>query len=267
MSADRSSGYAPAALGADAPRPFLAALRKIERELAMPIPERTRILRELEFDLEALGARFVADGLPLEEARVRAVEALVPDSHSLRALGWVHESRYRRLTRRWDAERLRLLERTALACMTLAVVLTGTGALVRADLLADPSPFLWPVLALAGAIVALIGWKGHQLWIRRDHERPTRGLTLLAGLAAGSVVVGLCGALADTYVVASLIESTPAREDPLVVGWLLRESALLSVSILVAMAGGLAWFVFRQWVAIAGAEHREALGHPVSHSS
>lgn len=250
-----------------AKRPFLGTLRAIERELTIPIPERTRMLRELEFDLEALGSRFVAEGMPLEEAMARAVEALVPDQETLRALKWVHQPLYLRLTRGWGDERLRSLERAALALATLAVVLTGTGALMRADLLADPSRFLWIVLGLGGAIVALCGWKAHQLWIRRDHRRPGGGLALLAGLIATTVFAGVFGALWDTYEVASLIEGVPAREDPLVLAWVMRESALLSVSILIAMTGALALFVFRQWLAVVGAEHREALGHPGNHSS
>jgi len=261
-----TSGMAPS-VDSDTKRPFLETLRAIERELTMPMPERTRILRELEFDLEALGSRFVADGVPLEEARARAVETLVPDTEALRALGWVHQPFYLRLTQGWGDDRLRAIERAALAVATLAVVLTGTGALMRADLLADPSSFLWVVLGLGGAIVSLTGWKAHQLWIRRDHTRPARGLALLAGLVATTVFAGVFGALWDTYVVASLIEGVPAREDPLVLEWVLRESALLSVSILVAMSGALAWFVFRQWVVFVGAAHREALGHPGNRSS
>ena len=62
-----------------AARGFAPVLREVERGLALPIPDRVRILRELEYDLEELCARLVAGGLSDEVARGRAVQALVPE--------------------------------------------------------------------------------------------------------------------------------------------------------------------------------------------
>lgn len=248
-------------------RPYLGTLRSLEKELALPLPMRTRMLRELEFDLEALGSKFVAEGMPLEEARARAVDALVPDAETLRALGRVHQSRYRKLTAAWGSERIRAVERGTLALATGSVVLAGAAALARADLLADPSPFLWPVLMLGGAIAGLWAWKTHELWIRQDHRRPARGLGLLVTLVLATAFLGAGGALVDTYLLAGLVERAPADADSLVIGWVRRESALVSVSILVALTGSLGWFVLRQWVVHVAAEHREALGHPANQHS
>ncbi len=67
-------------------RGFAPVLREVERGLALPIPDRVRILRELENDLEGLCARLVAGGLSDELASRRALQALVPDCATLREL-------------------------------------------------------------------------------------------------------------------------------------------------------------------------------------
>ncbi len=55
-----------------AARGFATVLREVESGLALPIPDRVRILRELEYDLEELSAQLVAGGLTEEAARGRA---------------------------------------------------------------------------------------------------------------------------------------------------------------------------------------------------
>ena len=97
--------------GMAAPRVFLPTLREVERQLPVPLPRKVRILRELEFDLEEMHARFLAQGLAPAAARARALEVLVPDPATLDALGHVHMPLYRRATRHMADDRLRLFER------------------------------------------------------------------------------------------------------------------------------------------------------------
>ncbi len=51
-------------MNARAQRAFVPTLREVEHGLALPIPERLRILRELEYDLQELWGRLVEEGLP-----------------------------------------------------------------------------------------------------------------------------------------------------------------------------------------------------------
>ena len=95
-------------------RIFAPVLREVERGMELPIPDRIRILRELEFDLEELWGRLVADGVPAEEARLKALDALVPDAGSLDELDRLHAPLYRRLTSHLSEGRLRFAERLAL---------------------------------------------------------------------------------------------------------------------------------------------------------
>ncbi len=247
-------------MSSGAARVFLPVLREVERGLPVPIPERVRILRELEFDLEELRKRLMADGLSPEQARARALEALVPDRIALRALGRLHSPLYRRLTRHVGDANLRMLERSALVTATAAVLLVEARVLIRADLLRDPSPFLWPVLGFGALLFAAIVDKAFELWIKRDHRTPEHGLGGILALAGATLMVGLLGVLFDFYRLAEILEGSPQSTLALGSQWLLRDAALLSVSILLALAGGLAWFVLSQWLTLVSGAHRDALG-------
>ena len=241
-------------------RTFSTVLREVESGLGVPIPRRIRILRELQFDLEELAGRFVADGVPADEARRKAMEALVPDAGSLSELDRLHAPIYRRLTRRVSSGHLRLAESSALVLAATAVLWVQTATLLRVDLLRDPSPFLWPVLVAGALLASLILTKGFHLWIKGDHTQPKHGLGSI--LAASGVIlsIGMGGTIFDLYRLAGILERTPELAGTLASEWLVRGSALLSVAILLALAGGLAWFVLSQWVALVARAHREVLG-------
>ena len=64
----------------------------------------------------------------------------------------------------------------------------------------------------------------------------------------------------DLYRLAGILERTPELAGNLASDWLVRDSALLSVAILLALAGGLAWFVLSQWLALVSGARRELLG-------
>jgi len=241
-------------------RHFLPVLRKLEGELAVPIPERVRILRELEYDLEELRDRFAADGLTLEEAEARALEALVPDPFAIRELGRLHTPLYGRLTRGVADHRLRLVERSALAATAAFVLLVATLALLRADLLTDPSPFLWPVLGLGALLAATIVWTGFELWVKGNHRVPERHLDAVVTLSLVLPVVAVGGAFIDFCRLAAALEVTPDRALVLLPEWLVRDGALLAVALLFATAGAWTWFVLTRWLATVREAHREALG-------
>ncbi len=243
-----------------APRGFAPVLREVERGLALPIPDRVRILRELQFDLEELSARLVAGGLAPEVARVRAVQALVPDCASLRELDRLHAPWYRRVTRHLTVDRLRLAERTALAIATACVVIVQTVTLLRVDLLRDPSPFLWPVLGLGALLFATVVAKAFNLWIKGDHGAPARGLSTILALAGATVLTGIGGMLFDLYRLAGALERAPEFADVVAGVWLLRDLTLLSISILLALGGGLAWFVLNQWLSLIDGARSDVLG-------
>lgn len=241
-------------------RAFLPTLREIEGKLTVPIQDRIRILRELEFDLEELQDRLVAQGVPPEEAQSRAVEALVPEGIALEELGELHTPLYRRITHRFSDHHLRIVERSALALVSGSVLFAETLLLTRVDLLTDPSPFLWPVLGLGAVLLSAVLARGFQLWIKGDHQVLDQGFRGILTLSVAILGWGVGGTMFDLYRLAGTLERSPELAGLLAPQWLVRDCALLSVSVLLALAGGLTWFILTQWLTLVSRAHRDVLG-------
>lgn len=159
-----------------------------------------------------------------------------------------------------------MAERTSLAAATLFVVVAGGLALLQANLLENAAPFLWPVLGMGVLLFVGMVAKAFQLWIKKDHRTPDTGLDALLGLCLATVLVGFVGVLFDVYRLAGALESAPDLAATLAPIWLVRDTALLSVSITIGLSGALGWFLLSQWVAVAVRAHGEILGlHVGSH--
>jgi hypothetical protein len=247
-------------MSAGSHRVFLPALRELEGRLSLPIPDKTRILAELEWDLEALWAGMVAQGITADEAEKKALQTLIPDVHTLEELGRLHAPLYRRATEGVRNERLRLLERSALALVMAGVLAFQTYALLQADLLGNPSPYLWPVLGGGALLLGTIVAKAFQLWIKGDHRHPDRGVQFILLLSVLILIMGISGTFMDLFQFTQILEATPSQLQLLAPTWLVRECTLLAISILLAMAGGFFWFVITQWLTLVRGAHRQALG-------
>lgn len=247
-----------------AARPFLPILRRLERELGIPVPARVRVLRELEYDLEELRRQLVAEGMSPDVARARSLEALVPDAATLGALSRLHTPWYRRVTAHLSQDRLRLYERSVLALLTVVVVLGATIVLLRGDLFRDPSPFLWPVLALGGVLLAGSIGQGFALWVKRDSRLPSEGPRALLALSLGTLGLGILGSLIDTLRFVMATGAPPSIWEPSGGEWAIREASLVSVALVFALGGALAWFALSQWLTLVAAARRDVLGlgHP-----
>ena len=251
----------------DAMRAFLPTLRRLDGELALPLPSRVDVLRELEADLEDLTSSLVAAGHPIDAARRVALETLVPEGSTLGELRSVHAPAYMRLVRRLGGERLRVVERTVLAVATLAVMLWEAAALLGAGLGHDPSPFLWPVLALSGLLFAAIVTKAFTLWVKKDHAQVRAGVGMILILSGVVLAIGFAGALADLYALAAILERMPEEAGALVLRWVTRDAAVVSVAMLASMAGGLTWFVITQWLSAVESARAETLGLRTIHDN
>jgi hypothetical protein len=74
------------------------------------------------------------------------------------------------------------------------------------------------------------------------------------------LLTGFGGTLVDLIHLAGILERAPAQAHSLVPIWMVRECILLSVTLLIAMAGALAWFVLSQWVTLIRGDHQAILG-------
>ena len=108
--------------------------------------------------------------------------------------------------------------------------------------------------------LAAVGKKAFDLWIKGHHPTPDPGLDAILGLASATLLAGLGGTTFDLYRLAGTVERTPELAEMLTSAWFLRDSPLLSVSTLLALVVGLAWFVLSQWNAVVAGSHRDVLG-------
>lgn len=243
-----------------AERAFLPTLRALERELPLPLPDRVRFLRELEYDLEELQGRLEAQGLSHEQARTRTLEILAPDAATLRELWRMHTPVYVRLTRGLRGDHLRMAERSALAVAAASVLAIEAKLLLGTQLLRAPSPFLWAVLALGALLFAAVAGKAFELWVRRDHSEPERGLRSILALTGGVVAAGVGGAFVELYGLVTRLDGGATRADAAMLDALVRSCGLLAVALLLAMSGALAWFVIAHWLALVTGARRDLLG-------
>lgn len=235
------------------------AIRSLGSRLALPLPARTRLLRELREDLEGLTTRLESTGLSTVEARRRAREVLVPDTETLRELERLGMPWYRRVTADLDPQALRRAERIVLAVATVMLLGVEAATLVGAGLLRDPSPFLWPVLGMGAILLTSVLAKAFELWVKGEHARLRRGLGALAALAGCTVGLACTGALVDFIGLATTLEADSSQATRLTTQWLVRDAALLSSAIILSVAGALGWFALRSWIAVAEHAHETAL--------
>jgi hypothetical protein len=214
-------------------------------------PARTRILLELAGDLEGLTAELRDRGVAESEAATRAAERVLPSDAALEALVRLHRPLYRRLTAPVPDTTLRRWERGLLLAATVMTLGAGVALLWTQGLLASPSPFLWPVLLLAGGVVAVTLAGSFRLFVRGEHgpESLGRGPALVLALSAGALLAGGAGAVAEVWWLASTLEAGGSAAAPALMPWLFQASVLVTTSLLTALAGGLAWFLLAQGMA------------------
>lgn len=243
-----------------ASRPFLPVLRAMERYLSAPVPARVRIYRELEFDLEELRDRFVAQGLPPEEAARRAVEALVPEGRALRALERQHAPWYWRLTAGTPAARVRLVERALLTLAVAAVVVMAATTLMKTGLLSHGTRFIWPLVIASALLLAAVAARLFQLCVKKDYREAGVGPGVILGLSSVTMAAGFLGMLLEFLSLAGTLEQAPELANALVLGSVLRGSGVLATGLLLGLAGVLAWLLTGLWTGVISVAHREVLG-------
>ena len=227
--------------------------------MRLPLPARTRLVRELKEDLAGLTRRLIDEGLTAAEARRRAAEILVPDRPTLERLEHLAGPRYRRWTAGIEPRALRWLERGAFLAATLILLLVQATVLLDAGLLDNPSPFLGPVLGLGAVTLSAVFQQAFELWVKGRHGELGRGLAIILGLSGLVLGAGLVGVLIDLIGLAERMQLAPVDGIGLVTGWLARDAALLATAILLAMAGALGWLTLCTWSSWTEQAHREAL--------
>lgn len=177
---------------------FGRVLRRVDRRLEAPEPERSRILVEVAADLEDLYRAYRERGFDEAEARRRAVEWFDLSPEVVDSLRVVHTPWIERLLRRSGRSARGWIELGAAALFSLAAAGAGLSAVFRTGLLPSPSPAAWAIAALAAVGLGAGVARGYRLFVRGDRPRSgwRRGRhTLLAAAAAAALTGLLAGGL------------------------------------------------------------------------
>ncbi len=177
---------------------FGPVLRRVDRGLKVPEPERSRILMEVAADLEDLYRNLRLRGLEEEAARREAERRLAPADAALASLQSVHLPAVERLLRRLGHTTRGRLELATLVLISLGAAAAAAFGVVRSGTVSASAPGLWMVAALAAAGLGQGVARGYALFFRGDPLRSgwRRGIdgvlaaaaaTALAGLVAGAV--------------------------------------------------------------------------------
>jgi hypothetical protein len=231
---------------------FLASLEEIDAALTVPQPQRGRVMAELAADLEDLYGALRADGMPPEDAERRALELVLPGGAALRELELLHQPLYRRMSARLSGGARLRLERAAVVLLSLGVVGLTAAGLPLGTLLADPSPFLVPVLALgcAGLVVAMVCALRMFVLGAASPDDGARGLDMVLLFAAAGPFVACTGMLIDFYVATGTIMADPARTAAVLIRLLRTDGTLLVSALCLALLTSLSWLLLHARLAV-----------------
>jgi hypothetical protein len=224
---------------------FADLLREINCKLALPQPEKSRILLEVASDLEDMYELYRSRGLGEEEALAKTREKFDISDEALVELTRIHESTFRKLLGRLSEQAQTRWERGLLIAALVFIGGFSGRQVFSSSFFRQASPFVWPLAAVSFAVLALAISETYRLYLKKDHDvkRLRSGLPWFLAMGVLSLATGWCGFVIELY---RSTQMGIARADmllPHLVEWGIRCSAMLIVSMLVALAAGLVWFV------------------------
>jgi len=224
---------------------FASLIRDIGARLQVPQPARSRILLEIAADLDDLYDHHVAQGRAPAEAAERARATLELSDEALTSLITLHQPPVRRLLDQLSEQARAAWERSMLAVVALCILVFTIREVGSVQALQTASRFVWPTLGIAvvAALVALS--KVYTLYVKQDHDVRwlRRGLDLLLFLTAASIAVGLFGLVVELASTVRRIAAGAGWGGDAIVECLIRSSTLMILSMLVAIAIAVLWFV------------------------
>src|SRR5690606_12674042 len=106
---------------------FAPVLDRVSRGLALPEPERSRVVEEMTSDLEGLYEAYRERGMSEEEAVRRAEQALAASAEALAELSRIHAPLHRRLAEHYAEPGRHRAERWLLALLASGTVAWAAG--------------------------------------------------------------------------------------------------------------------------------------------
>ena len=241
---------------------FANVLKQAGDRIRVAEPSRTRILLEMAADLEDSYRYYLDQGCDEVDAARRAEEAFGASDEALQLLARIHQPGFGGLTDRFSQQVGTLWSKFLLVAILAFEILAAVRILTDRFFLFRPSPFLWPIAALALAAFVFTIWKLMQIYSRSgaDVRRLRTGLGIPLFFAGASLAVAGLGFLYHLQRFFRLnADTAPESLFMNFAGWMISISSLMTIGLLTAILAGLVWFVLSRLVSRSEIREVESL--------
>jgi hypothetical protein len=234
---------------------FAPLLKKINRKLDLPQPERSRIILEIAMDLEDLYNFYRQKGLDENDAILKAEEKLALSDKTLDELREIHKSGYRKFLEKISENTRSRWEKTGLTVIILLFCYLIIQSMLQTPFFRTAGTMILPSLFLFGLILGLSMVKFYMLFIRKDHRLQNlhSGMSLLLFLITVNLSLGIFGYVFELFrnsgkglmMINYLLITMTVNSVRLLnqtVEAILKSSSMAMVSILVTLISGFIWF-------------------------
>jgi hypothetical protein len=237
---------------------FTPILKKINDQLDVPQPEKSRIMIEIAADLEEMYQHYLGEGLDEEQAFKKTSGTLALSNHSIRELSELHLKGVRRWMAGFGPGVLERWEKILLIFVVSMILATGLYMTMEMPFFSDASIFAGPVYMLFGVAIILALIKVYRLYIRRDHDlkRIYDHMSLLLLLSGAILFSGTFGYYLEfmlarsrvfiygpLYFLLTLITGDQNVAPELLMGWLISSTSMMVITLMAAIITALIWFI------------------------
>jgi hypothetical protein len=174
---------------------FTSILKKINEQLDLPQPQKSRVILEIAADLEDLYNLYIDRGLDENEAARKAVEKFDVEKEALNELISIHQSPFQKFFYGLSGQVQIWWERAALVIILIIILATTLTATLTSNFVQQSSKFVWPLIGIFVVILVLSVSKIYTLYIKKDHslEKARAGLPLILFLILLNFAFGTLG--------------------------------------------------------------------------
>jgi len=233
---------------------FTKLLRKINTNLSLPQPEKSRILLELAADMRDLFELHIKKGMSEDEA-IKVVEEKYDFSdEALAELIDVHESLFKKLLNKLSEQAQNKWEKIILlVALHVTMILAGKVITTR-EFFLNSSYFIIPLLGITFISFIVSLTKIYSLFIKKDHtiKKLRKGLPLILFFGGMSLFVGVTGYFVELLRIGNVGMFLETKLFHLiiiddnfdnVIEWFMKSSSLIMTGLLAAIVSSAFWFI------------------------
>ncbi|MFC1484004.1 hypothetical protein ACFL5M_02335 [Candidatus Neomarinimicrobiota bacterium] len=224
---------------------FIQLLQRINHDLDVAQPVKSRIILEIHADLNDLYELYCEQGMEEADAQQQAEQRCNVSEQAVEQLKAVHASGVRRAMDRLSEQAQSRVERIGLVTIMAVLAILSGRIIFTSGFMAQTSTFIWGALAIAVLAGAIGIAKAYRFYLKRDHRTRTlrNGLSSILFLAGGGFVNGLFGYLYEMY---RAVHRSAADFEGVwlyIIDWLVRGSSAAIVSLWVCILSAALWYL------------------------